>query len=73
MYFRHVLKKELFAKDVATGQTQVDTFGTEKIDLTKKEDGGVEIAFDGKTATVVTPDIKAKNGVIHEIDTIIGL
>ena len=71
MYFRHVLKKELSAEDVATGK--VDTFGTEKIDLTKKEDGGVEIAFDGKTATVVTPDTKAKNGVIHEIDTIIGL
>ena len=27
--------------------------------------------FDGKTATVVTPNIKAKNGIIHQVDTIL--
>ena len=37
----------------------------------KKEDGKVQVDFGGKTATVTTPDIIAKNGIIHEVDTIL--
>ena len=50
----------------------MDTFGEnpEKIDI-KKVDGKVQVVFGGKTATVTTPDIKAKNGIIHEVDIIL--
>ena len=50
----------------------MDTFGEnpEKIDI-KKVDGKVQVVFGGKTATVKTPDIKAKNGIIHEVDIIL--
>ena len=41
----------------------------------KKEDGGVQVEFtaNGETtiATVKTPNIKAKNGIIHEVDKIL--
>ena len=50
----------------------MDTFGgKEQINLIKEADSKIKVEFDGKTATVKTPDIKAKNGIIHEIDTIL--
>ena len=75
IYFRHFVTKTLQAEDIMTGL--VDTFGEtlEKINLVKKEDGGVQVGFTANgattTATVVTPNIKAKNGIIHEVDTIL--
>ena len=47
----------------------VETFGKEMIN-TKKTGDVIEIEFGGKTAKVVTKDIMAKNGIIHEVDTI---
>ena len=50
----------------------MDTFGENPEQITiKKVDGKVQVDFGGKTATVVTPDIIAKNGIIHEVDTIL--
>ena len=71
--FRHVLKKTLLAEDVTPGL--VDTFEGEKINL-KKEVDKVKVEFTGANgattaATVVTPNIKAKNGIIHEVDTVL--
>ena len=48
----------------------VETFGKEIIN-TKKTGDVIEIDFGGKTAKVKTQDIKAKNGIIHEVDTIL--
>ena len=50
----------------------MDTFGEnpEQINI-KKVDGKVQVVFDEKTATVKTPNIIAKNGIIHEVDTIL--
>lgn len=70
IYFRHVVTKALSAENMTIGA--VETFGKEMIN-TKKTGDVIEIEFGGKTAQVVTKDIDAKNGVIHEIGTIIGL
>ena len=54
----------------------MDTFGEnpQQINI-KKEDGGVQVEFTANgettTATVKTPNIKAKNGIIHEVDKIL--
>ena len=70
--FRHVIiDKKVLASDVTNGGTE-ETFGKETITI-KKTGDLIEIEFGGKTAKVVTKDIDAKNGVIHEINTIIGL
>ena len=72
LFFRHVISdKKVLASDVTDGGTEV-TLSTEMI-TTKKTGEVIEIEFGGKTAQVVTKDIDAKNGVIHEIGTIIGL
>ena len=75
IYFRHVVPKTLPAENIITGL--VDTFGEnpEKINLIKKEDGVVQVGFTANdvttTATVKRSNIKAKNGIIHEVDTIL--
>lgn len=74
LYFRHVVPKALSAENVTEGL--VDTFGEnpEKINI-KKVDGNVQVEFTANgetiTATVKTPNIIAKNGIIHEVDKIL--
>ena len=74
LYFRHVVTKALSAENITEGL--VDTFGEnpQQINI-KKEDGGVQVEFTANgetiTATVKTPNIKAKNGIIHEVDKIL--
>ena len=74
LYLRHVVTKALSAENITAGP--VDTFGEnpQQINI-KKEDGGVQVEFtangDTTTATVKTPNIKAKNGIIHEVDKIL--
>ena len=67
IYFRHVVTKALSAENMTIGA--VETFGQEIIN-TKKTGDVVEITFGDKIAKVTTADITAKNGIIHEVDTI---
>lgn len=60
----HVVGAEVLAKDVKTGSA--DTVNGQRIDIVAK-DGKVTI--DG--ANVVKTDIKASNGVIHVLDSVI--
>ena len=70
LFFRHVISgSKILEAKVEEGL--VKTLGGVLEIMLKKKDP-VEIEFDGKTAKVVTADIDAKNGVIHEIDTVIG-
>ena len=68
IYFRHVVTKALSAENMTIGS--VETFGKEIIN-TRKTGDVIEIDFGGKTAKVKTQDLKAKNGIIHEVDTIL--
>ena len=70
LFFRHVvIGSKLSAEDVTDGP--VDTLGGEKINLKKKEDGGIQVEFNGKTANVVETSLTASNGIIHFIDAIL--
>ena len=60
---------KLSAEDVTDGP--VETLGGEKINLTKKKDGGLQVEFDGRTANVVETINDASNGIIHFIDNIL--
>ena len=72
LFFRHVIiDKKVLASAITDGGTE-ETFGKEII-TTKKTGEVIEIEFGGKTAKVVTKDVDAKNGVVHEIASIIGV
>ena len=67
---RHVVAgATVGAADVTTGD--VGTLGGENIGLVKKDNGGVQVTYDGQTVNVVTADVFASNGVIHVIDNVI--
>merc|ERR1711935_532253 len=67
---RHVVAgATVMAADVTTGD--VETFGGETIGLVKTEDGGVQVSYNGNSVNVVAADVKASNGVIHVIDSVI--
>jgi len=67
---RHVVAgATVGAADVTTGD--VGTLGGENIGLVKKDDGGVQVTYNGQTVNVVTADVFASNGVIHVIDNVI--
>ena len=60
----HVVPGEVLAKDVKTGAAV--TVNGQRIDLVAAD---VKVTVDG--AQVTTPDVKASNGVIHVIDSVI--
>ena len=62
-----VIKKFLHKKIISG---TVKTLDQEEIELTKTGNI-VEIKFGEKTAKVLTADIKASNGIIHEVDNIL--
>merc|ERR1712161_56981 len=67
---RHVIPgATVMAADVASGT--VGTFGGEDIDLVKTAEGGVQVVYNGNTVNFVAADVKASNGVIHVIDSVI--
>ena len=66
---RHVITAKVPAAAVTTGS--VGTIGGENIDLVKTASGGVQIKYGGNTINVVAADVKASNGVIHVIDSVI--
>lgn len=64
----HVIAGKVKAADLAGTVTVADTLnGSVTVDGTD----GVTVAAPGSTATVVTADVMASNGVIHVIDTVL--
>ena len=48
----------------------LNTMGGEDVQI-ETNDEGHQIKYNGGISNVVTPDVKAKNGVIHVIDEVI--
>ena len=64
----HVISGKVVSGDLAGTTTDAETLnGTLSIDGTD----GVTVTAPGSTATVVTADVMASNGVIHVIDTVL--
>merc|ERR1711935_361941 len=67
---RHTIIGSTFkVEDIPIGPLQ--TLGRNEINVSKTQDGKVQIKYNGKTATVIQPDIIASNGVIHIIDKVL--
>lgn len=66
----HVVSGSVMAADLTDGQT-IKTVNGETLTVSKQ--GGMVMIKDGKggSAMVTTPDIKATNGVVHSIDTVL--
>jgi uncharacterized surface protein with fasciclin (FAS1) repeats len=62
----HVVPSKIMAGDIETGTTEVETMQGDTITVTKTEDGVMV-----NNATVTKADVRAENGVIHVIDTVI--
>jgi len=60
----HVLAGKVMSKDLSDGQ-KAETVNGQEITVTMED--GVKI----ETATVITADLEASNGVIHVIDSVI--
>ncbi|MEM5516141.1 fasciclin domain-containing protein [Henriciella sp. AS95] len=63
----HVVSGKIMAGDIAEGSTEVETLAGDTITVTKDSHGAVTVG----DADVVTADVKASNGVIHVIDSVI--
>lgn len=63
----HVVAGKIKAGDIAEGTTEVETLAGDTITVTKDAHGAVTVGG----ANVVTADVKASNGVIHVIDSVI--
>jgi uncharacterized surface protein with fasciclin (FAS1) repeats len=64
----HVIAGKVMSKDLAGTTTVADTLnGSVTVDGTD----GVKVIAAGSTATVITADVKASNGIIHVIDTVL--
>lgn len=70
----HVIKGSLASTDLKDA-TESETVQGEKLKIAVTDDpaGGAEktITFNDKKAKIVKPDLKASNGVIHSIDTVL--
>ncbi len=66
----HVVSGSVMAADLTDGQ-KIKTVNGETLTVSKKD--GMVMIMDGKggSAMVTTPDIKATNGVVHSIDTVL--
>ena len=66
----HVLGSKVMSTDLSEGSVEVDTLNPDaKLTVTKSM-SGVTVAASNE-AMVVTPDVKADNGVIHVIDAVL--
>ncbi len=66
----HVLGSTVMSTDLSDGSIEVDTLNPDaKLTVTKSM-SGVTVAASNE-AMVVTPDVKADNGVIHVIDAVL--
>ena len=67
----HVVPAEVMSGDIAMGTTAVETVAGATLCVTASDSGVTLTDGMGNTATVVSADIDADNGVIHVIDTVI--
>ncbi|WP_298497490.1 fasciclin domain-containing protein [uncultured Maritimibacter sp.] len=67
----HVVSGAIMSGDIAEGTTAVDTVAGPTLCVMKDANGVTLMDGAGATATVVTADIEADNGVIHVIDTVV--
>jgi uncharacterized surface protein with fasciclin (FAS1) repeats len=67
----HVVPAEVMSGDIAIGTTAVETVAGATLCVTASDSGVTLTDGMGNTATVVSADIDADNGVIHVIDTVI--
>lgn len=63
----HVVSGNVYAKDIQAGSALVKTVDGGSIKVTKTDKGSVKI----DNSAVVKADVKASNGVIHVIDTVL--
>ncbi|WP_370236616.1 MULTISPECIES: fasciclin domain-containing protein [Henriciella] len=63
----HVVSGKIKAGDIAEGTSEVETLSGDTITITKDSDGAVTVGG----AAVISADVKASNGVIHVIDSVI--
>jgi uncharacterized surface protein with fasciclin (FAS1) repeats len=66
----HVLGSTVMAGDIADGESEVATLNPDAMLTIEKSATGVTVSA-SNTATVVTPDVAADNGVIHIIDAVL--
>ena len=66
----HVVPGNVMAADLTDGQT-LKTVNGETLTVSKQGDTVMIKDSKGGSATVTTPDIKATNGVVHSIDTVL--
>jgi uncharacterized surface protein with fasciclin (FAS1) repeats len=64
----HVLKGDALTESDISKKTSVGTLGDRMLNI-RTRDGA--ITLDSDKASITKPDVKAKNGVIQEIDTVI--
>ena len=68
----HVVSGQAVPASAIAGTMDVDTVEGSTVKVTKGADGAVTLTdSQGNTATVVTPDQKASNGIVHVIDTVL--
>lgn len=64
----HVISGKVKSTDLAGKTTVADTLNGQ---VTVDGTDGVTVAAPGSTATVISADVKASNGIIHVIDTVL--
>ena len=62
----HVVSGKIMSADIAEGTTEVETLAGDTIEVVND---GESVTVGG--ATVIKPDVKTSNGVIHAIDSVI--
>lgn len=71
----HVISGEVTSSDLATlgaGYTSTLAVGAGDENISLYFDAGSGVSFNG-VSNVVTPDVKALNGIVHVVDAVIGL
>lgn len=67
----HVVNTRMFSGDLESGLA-IETLNGTELTFTVTDTGLTIRSTDGKTASVVTPDLDAGNGVIHVIDAVLA-
>ena len=67
----HVIDGAAFAKDLKNGE-KIKTVSGDELTVTITKDGKIFISSTGTRASqVIAADVRAKNGVVHVVDTVL--